>query len=51
MYTALFTVVYMNEIKVCKICNNQKIINDNHVRHIDGELVRLCPVCYEALIF
>jgi len=33
----------------CIICNTQEIIHENHVRNIDGELVRLCPICYHNL--
>jgi len=33
----------------CMICNNQKILNENHVRNIDGELIRLCPICYKSM--
>lgn len=33
----------------CLICNNQDIMNENHVREIDGELIRLCPICYHSM--
>jgi hypothetical protein len=30
----------------CLICNTQEVIHVHHVRNIDGELVRMCPICY-----
>ncbi|MDG6229524.1 MAG: hypothetical protein QCH96_06120 [Candidatus Thermoplasmatota archaeon] len=30
----------------CIQCNHQDIVSMNHVRNINGELVRLCPICY-----
>ena len=38
----------MNEYDVCKLCNTQEIINDNHRRNIDGKLVSLCPICFKS---
>lgn len=39
----------MNAEKKCVICSNQEIINQNHVREINGELTRVCPICYYSL--
>lgn len=33
----------------CVICNQQNIINENHVRQINGELIRMCPICYKCM--
>lgn len=39
----------MSVSKSCKYCSNQKIVNENHVRNVDGELVRVCPICYHSM--
>ena len=39
----------MDNNQKCVVCNLQDIVHENHVRNIDGELTRLCPVCYKSL--
>ena len=39
----------MSVKKDCNYCNTQKIVNNNHVRNIDGELTRVCPICYHSM--
>ena len=39
----------MNNDQKCAVCNLQDIVHENHVRNIDGELTRLCPICYKSL--
>jgi len=35
--------------KNCRYCDNQKIVNNNHVKEVNGELKRVCPICYASL--